>query len=528
MRRSPSHDPGPQRPFKALSWLGALLLLAAISLGFSLLKSKPVALGAVKAGPGAARQVYSNRSVAPSPWRERAAPTERPVIKGVIYSAEGHPIRDAAVTASTFEIAGNIPSSAGVTKSDELGRFELPLQEGTYQLSAAAEGHGPAGATAHTGDTIALVLPESGVISGHVVDELGNPVSRFVIDVIVAGPGDMPAPPPVFSRRFTSLDGAFRIDQLPGWDVVVRAGSEGYAPAYSPEMSVPVGVTRQIDLTLSRGCELTGKVVDASGAPAPRILVDAEAQVGAGALGGDLSVQTAEQAETREDGSFRLENVPRGTVLVRAYGEDSAVTTTSIEVADCAKLQPIKVVVAAGSTLSGVAHDGDGAPIPGARLTLMHRATGFISARTDAEGHFHFDRLPPGRARLELDHQGRAIQRFVKMEPGKDTQVEMTLAVSGTGQLGGRVTAGGKHLAGAQLMVAMNLGRGKGLGVFHPVTDSDGAYHLDDLPQGPYAVSLVSTSVTSGAMVRAGETATVNLDVTASLKAHSAAEAVAP
>ncbi len=397
------------------------------------------------------------------------------------------------MTASTFEIAGNIPSSAGVTRSDELGRFELPLQEGTYQLSAAVEGHGPAGATAHTGDTIALVLPQSGAISGHVVDEPREPREQLRHRRHRRRPRRHARSSPVFSRRFNSLDGAFRVDQLPSWDVVVRAGSEGYAPAYSADMNVPVGATQQINLTLSRGCELTGKVVSASGAPAPRVVVDAEAQIGAGAIGGDVSVQTAEQAETREDGSFRLGNVPKGTVLVRAYGDDSAVTTTSIEVTDCAKLQPIKLVVAAGSILSGVARDADGAPLAGARLTLMHRSTGFISAGTDAEGRFRFDRLPPGRARLELEHEGRAIQRFVRMEPGKDTEVEMALTVSGTGQLTGRVTAGGKPLAGAQLMVAANLGRGKGLGVFHPLTGSDGTYHLNNLPRGPYAVSVVST-----------------------------------
>jgi hypothetical protein len=287
-------------------------------------------------------------------------------------------------------------------------------------------------------------------------------------------------------------------------------------------VSVPVGTTRQVDLTLTRGCELTGKVASASGAPASRVIVDAEAQLGAGAVDGDMSVQTTAQAESLEDGSFRLQNVPKGTVLVRAYGDDSAVTTTSIEVTDCAKLPPLELVVAPGSLLSGVARDQDGAPIAGARLTLMHRAIGFVSAQSDAEGRFRFDRLPAGRARLELSHQGRAIQRFVKMETGKQTDVEMAFAVSGAGQFSGCVTAGGKPLVGAQFMVAANLGRGKGLGIFHPVTGSDGTYHLDNLPRGPYAVSVVSTPVMKGTQIQSDETATVDLDVTAFFKDRDA------
>ncbi len=516
MGRRSSNNLASKQSSRPLLWLGALLLFAAALVGFARSKSHGPATGAAPGGSGAARQGYSNRSISQRPWGGRGGLAESPAIKGVVYDAEGHPLRDAAVTASTFEIAGNVPTPAGTARSDELGRFELPLREGTYQLSAGLTGYGPAGATAHTGDTIALVLPESGVISGRVLDEHGNPVSHFVIDVIVASPGDMPASPPVFSRRFDSLDGAFRVTELPSWDVVVRAAAEGYAPTYSTDISVPVGATRSLDLTLSRGCSLTGKVEDAAGAPAARVFVDAEAQLGVGAVG-ELSVQTANQTQTEDDGSFRLQNVPKGAVTVRAYSDDSAVMTASIEVGDCAQLSPLKMVMSAGATLSGVARSEEGAPIAGARLTLMARTTGFVSTATDAEGRFRFERLPPGRARLELSHEARGVQQFVKMEAGKETHIDLTVAASGTGHLRGRITAGGKPLAGAQLMVASNLGRGKGLGVFYPVTGSDGTYHLEDLPRGPYAVSVVSTPVMHGATIKADETATVDLDVTASL-----------
>jgi len=502
---------------RAPLWLGALLLLAAFGV-FLHFKSKGVAMGAATPASGAPQRPYSNRSVSQKLWGARGAQAQSPVIKGVVYNASGNPLRDAAVTASTFEVAGNLASPAGTIKSDELGRFELPLREGTYQLSASLDGFGPAGATAHTGDTIALILPESGVITGRVLDEHRNPMSRFVIDVIVSAPGDMPAPPPVFSRRFTSLDGSFRVDQLPSRTVVVRAGAEGYAPAYSPDFNVAPGATVTADLTLARGCVLTGKVEDPSGAPAARVLVDAEARTGAGSVG-ELSVQTSDQAESGEDGSFSLQNVPKGTVTVRAYSGDSAVTTALVEVSDCAQLKPLKLVMGVGASLSGVARDREGNPIAGARLTLMQRTMGFVSTASDAEGRFRFEKLSPGRTRFELSHDGLAIQRFVILEDGKENKMDMVLPAEGTGQLRGRVTAGGKPFAGAQLTVASNLGRGKGLGVFHPITGSDGTYQLDKIPQGPYVVSVVSTPVVSGAQVKSDQTATVDLDVTAQLTA---------
>jgi hypothetical protein len=506
------NDVSPRFPRRPL-WLGAaLLLVVALVVLFRHHRAAEGAAGQ-RAGAGQSRSTYVNRSLWQGPLTGRSDAAERPTIKGVVYNVDGVALRDATVTAMTFEHAGNILEAAGAVRSDELGRFELPLQAGTYQLSAGLVGYGPTSATARTGESISLVLPRSGAIEGHVVDEHGNPVRRFAIDVVVSVPGDIPAPPSVFSRRFDSLDGAFRLDQLPVWDVVVRASAEGYAPAYSEDLGVKPGETMNLELKLARGCGLVGKVEDAMGKPVSSVLVDAEARFGAGAFS-DSAMETTEQATSEGDGTFRLANVPLGAVIVRAYDGEHAVSSTSVEITDCAKVAPVKLVMSGGGSIAGVARGSDGHPLSGARITLSERSVGFMTAMTDDAGRFRFEQLPAGSAHLELSHEGRTALQGAEVESGKEVHQDIKLFPGGTGELRGRVTAGGKPLPGMSLTVIAGHGRRGGIDAYYPVTGADGTYRVEKLPAGSYVVNVNSHSASLGSPVKADEVATLNIDLT--------------
>ena len=72
------------------------------------------------------RSGYRNRAL----WQETtpgpAAPDadRRPAVRGNIYDMEGRALSGATVLASTFELAGNIPSVAGTVKSDSRTNLE--------------------------------------------------------------------------------------------------------------------------------------------------------------------------------------------------------------------------------------------------------------------------------------------------------------------------------------------------------------------------------------------------------------------
>jgi hypothetical protein len=463
----------------------------------------------------AARATYENRAVARRPSRPPGEkPEEAPSISGTVYDTRGEPVAEAAVAAATFDVAGNMPSTVGAVKSDARGRFVLRLAEGTYQLSASREGYGPATISAETGQTLAIVLPRAGMITGHVRDQRGAPVQRFSIDVVPLVAGDAPAASPVWSRAFDSPDGAYSAAQLPPEPVIIRARAEGKAPAYSAPLSGPPGAVREADLVLEEGCVLTGTALDGAGSPLPRVLVNVEERNTAGSAA-DAVLQTATQAESGDDGAFRLEHVPRGTLLVRGYDGDNAVTTVTVEVGECDALAPVRLVMSPGGGITGVARSAAGAPLAGARVTVLDRSVGIVNTRADEEGRFHFDKLPPGPTRLELGHAGQSAVTFVEVREGQTARQDMSLFAAGSGEIRGRVVAGSRPLSGARVFVASFHGQERGVAMYFPVAGEDGSFRVPDMPEGAYVVNLLSSPETRGVQVAAGQVASVNIDVAA-------------
>ncbi len=139
----------------------------------------------------APRSGYHNRAVRrPAEERQRAEAPAQPAITGTVYGTDGNPVSGATVAATTFEVAGNLPMTVGSTASDERGRFQLRLAEGSYNLNAARSGYGTTLLAAKTGDEVSLILPKSGVIEGHVYDEQHGPVPHFTVDVLTTMPDD--------------------------------------------------------------------------------------------------------------------------------------------------------------------------------------------------------------------------------------------------------------------------------------------------------------------------------------------------
>lgn len=506
----------PSTPPRWTRW-SAPLLLAALAAGVMIARSRHEQALPGKASPGGREKAgmsYENRALwrSPAPSPEQPEARRAPVITGIIYGIEGEPIAGARVLAGTFQVAGNIPTTAGSAESDEHGRFELRLPEGSYYVNADKPGYGPSMIQAHSGDTVSLVLPKSGAVEGHVYDERHAPVKHFTIDVVTVTPDIVAATPPLFSKTFDSPDGSYRIDQLPGFSVAVRATSADKAPAYSAPMMIPAAKTRQLDLVLSEGCAVTGTVEDKKGNPLPAVFVDAEARMSVGSMM-ESSAESSSQAKSDMQGHFRLDHVPTGQVLVRAYDGANAVTTTSVDVSSCEGMEPVKLVMSDGGSIAGVVRGDDGAPLPNVRLMVMHKSIGFVNTLSDAGGRFRFDQIPPAVVRLEVQQGGQHLARMVSVKDEAVTEQDITLVGKGQGEIRGRVTAGGRALAGAQVMISSNYGADKGMGTYYAVTGEDGSYRQPSLPAGDYVIIVSSTLKVSSARIEPGRTETVDLDI---------------
>ncbi|WP_437674540.1 MSCRAMM family protein [Sorangium sp. So ce131] len=489
-----------------------LAALAVVAVLF--FRPKHEAPHAARREPAAAakRSAYVNRAQ----WRLPAARPAEQVpelssLSGTVYDLTGAPLAGAAVAATTYEVAGNFPTTAASVQSDEHGRFELRVPNGTYNVIGNKEGYGPSLAIAHSGDEVSLMLPRSGIVEGHVYNERKEPIARFTVDVITMAPDSTAAPAPLLSKRFEGPDGAFRLDQMPGWPVILRVTAQGHAPAFSSLVHAKAGETHDVDLTLSGGCTLTGTVRDEKGAPLAGAFLDAETRDAAGAAS-QGSMDAASQAQSDLDGRFRLEHVPPGEILVRGYAAGYAATTTGVHVSVCDELAPIELAMSTGGSIVGVVRGSDGKPLAGARLVASHRSIGFVNTVTDAQGHYRFEQLPPVVARLELLDTAQHTVVHVGVKEGQAVERNLALFPKGSGEIRGRITSGGKPLQGIQVQVACNQGEG-GLDIRSPTTDSDGTYRATALPDGAYMVMVTSAGRAMAAHVRGGGVAEADLDV---------------
>jgi hypothetical protein len=432
-------------------------------------------------------------------------------IHGTVYDADGQPIAGARLHASTFQISGNRSTPAATADSRADGRFDLRVPDGSYYLTAEREGYGAAMAIANGGEEVSVVLPRRSVVSGHVRGEDGQPITRFVVDVLSPATDDMAAPPPFASRRFDSADGSFEISDFPDRSAYLRVSAQGRASALSEMLRLRPGEQKKQDFTLTAGCSMTGVVKDGSGAPVAGVLVDAELRRSAGAMG-TLSIDATSSDESDAMGRFTLEGVPMGDLMIRAYDGTHAVTTTTASLESCADVTPIELTMSAGGMLHGVARDTTGKPVPGAKITLSHRAIGFVNTTTDAEGHYRFDKLPAGGMRVQAIRGEQHTTAFVTIPEGETVEKELLFSSGGQGEIRGQVTAGTKPLAGIALTVIANEGNGV-LGSRHPVTGADGTYRVTGLPDGAYAILVSSVNKMASAQLEGGKMATVDIDI---------------
>lgn len=512
---SPAPGPGRRSPGQPLRLAGiAIVIVALMIVAFLLARRDKEAPSPPQPGPGKAatqqRSGYQNRGL----WQTGASPTQRGAatrILGTVYDSEGRPVAGATVSATSFQVAGNQSTAAGSAKSDAQGRFALPLPDGTYYLACEKEGFGPTMALAHSGDDVGLILKKSGVVTGHVYDELKRPIRRFSIDVVGLSTDDMAAPAPFLSRQFDSPDGSFRLDQLPDRGVVLRATAPDHAPGFSSLLAIGPASVKEADITLATGCTMTGVVEDEEGAPLANVFVDAELRRNAGAIGA-TSFDAASEAESDSEGRFRLEHVPIGEIMVRAYDGNHAVTTITGTIETCDKVEPVRLRMSSGGGLEGTVTAADGKPIAGAKLTLMHRSMGFVNTLSDSEGHYRFDKLAPGGMRVEARRGTQRAVALVMITEGDVATRDLPFPAEGKGEIRGTITAAGQPLQGMQLLVAGNQGGGL-MNMYSPVTGKDGSYRVTGLPDGLYAVLVSSSGQMAQTGIESGNTQTIDLEV---------------
>jgi protocatechuate 3,4-dioxygenase beta subunit len=348
----------------------------------------------------------------------------------------------------------------------------------------------------------------------------GKGVSGVVVGLAIATPSA--STQLTRFRGITDEDGNYRIKNLPPdtYQVLVAA------PAYVQSdwhKTVVVGkneVVENVDITLTRGGVITGKVTDADGRP----LV--EEQIFFSAT--ESSSPYFRTIHTDDRGVYRAFGLPPGRYTVSA-GKDSlssfgrteggpqrtyypsalnASDATTIEVSEGSEANNIDITLGrqlSKYTARGRIIDADTSqPLPNARIGIqLFFSVGGSTSRTAAaestkDGDFKIENLSPGKYAVYLDSQtgSESMSESVRFEvidqdiEGLVIKTSQGGSISGVAVLeGGRESTVNPNLAGHQLFVFLS-GQNNQRSIPAAKIDQNGSFRLTGLPAGHLMLGL--------------------------------------
>jgi hypothetical protein len=312
-------------------------------------------------------------------------------------------------------------------------------------------------------------------IEGHVRDEQGNPLAE--IDVGVHSQG-------TFGELFvgrqatTDAEGAYRVRGLPPGDVNVQVDEPGYEEVQRELVLGPDDeLLSEIDLVLSRGFQISGRVRWPDGTPATRVTV---------AVRSSSKSWVEKEFTTEEDGSFAASGLEESSYRVEARGvhteevrEPSPITgkertrkkrvTWRSAASDVpAGTSGLELVLDPGLVLAGVARDDLGTlldefeveAIPTASrhpMQVQHfrgwRESDWLAKSfEDAGGSFELPGFTPGAWTVSAKAKGHSASAALALDVPDELGTPVELVVPRAGRIEGVVVdASGRGIGGAEV-----------------------------------------------------------------------------
>lgn len=395
-------------------------------------------------------------------------------LEGRVLDGDGKPIAGAAVRALG---AGATSSEISeLVEQDMLRRFS-----GRIAAPAAVSG-------TLTADPQLLARGELGVMVGPIppIPPPGAQVARpAIVDptsgamaALAGDPQPLPVDPTRTSIWITGTDGRFRIRGLGKGKAGVLATAPGFAEGRSKEVSLEVGqVLTHIDVVLSPGTMIAGKVTDQHGVPVIGAQISARPGVGASI-----------DAFSDEAGEYRLGPVSGALELVAtAYGHGDARRTIEIAVAKgatAAERTENFTLVVADATLAGTLDDMNGTAVSAANLEVISGAGEGRHAIVAADGTFSIEMLPAGPLRVRVRHPDYPEHELETVASARE-RVRLRLPLGGAIEGALIEATSGSPLSGITIE-----GDGPAGASAEVMTDKLGRWKLGPLRPGPWKLTI--------------------------------------
>lgn len=436
--------------------------------------------------------------LAPAEMGGVEVPTAEPVrlrlarprsLEGRVRDRLGEPVAGARLFVSDTAgapLGGGWDRTPAHATADPEGRFVLDgLKPGTAYVTAKASGYRTRAAQAvevpETGQAqpVEITLEPGTFLEGTVRDGRGNPVPEARVMVQGERGGDV-AP--------VDAEGRYEVADLEPGPVQVQATLRG-GPSARGALEIRPGRNR-LDLTLSEGSEVSGRIVDAQGAPVP----GASLSLRPAPREGQMVFMGENQAVSSADGSFVLQGVSDGEYALTGSRRGFApATLPGIQVAG-APVAGLELRLGPGAVIRGGLLGLDPAVLSQVEVTAYWDGGTFRQGVVEPSGSYRIEDVAPGTWHLMARvSSSDVVGAQVEVGPGEQ-EVVRDLEFPAGFTLTGRVLLDRKPLPRAQVLV---VGRGEGASIGgNRETAHDGTFRAERLAAGTYTLQvMLSTGV---------------------------------
>jgi uncharacterized GH25 family protein len=451
--------------------------------GFPAAKSEPFRLAAGERKSGLVLTIPSGIAVA-----------------GRVTDKDDNPLSGIAVTAVQAEdggrgmnfrmILGGPQTEEEAVRTGSDGTFAMRLEEGTYDFNFRGEGYAPKtvrgqSVTTSAAANVAAILEPASEIAGRIVRG-GSGVEGVYLTAFAQG---------MNATAVTAPDGSFTLSGLAAGSLRVMIRKED---DFIQDMRTLTAPSRDVVIELAGGGRVTGRVMDKATGKAVTAF---QAGVSTSRGGGGMMMMMPPQMQefSSEDGSFTLENVPAGAMVLVANAAGYASTRLNVKVEEGKTLSGVELPLDAGVRLAGRVTGPNGTPLGDVTVRLQPSPTGAFAMRgvdsssvTDQNGDYTLEALPAGEETVEFTHPSYVASRKTVVLKGTETKLDVQLS-SGQRVSGIVVTDAGAPVAGAGVSAY-----GAGLRGGQATTKADGTFELESIMPGRYRFTASKSGLGEG------------------------------